>query len=474
MLVRNLDSCSTESKGSTANGFSSNWPGFTRTPPIAPRSAPSSMPCKTCGGNASTSTSGCIYPRTIPHFPLPRRISTGMRWWTTARTLATGQCATTLSQEFFTEKWRCRPMQGLEMVVRVGQVGEVAAVEGVVRVGAALLLRVALLTKAGGAEGELSEGGEADHVEGRGRFDAIVQLYSCLAAALGVFCTVLSLYRKHVSFISQYYYWLINTLLMLEAYRLSQCLQCYMLFFVFSLSHVIAKHCHSVGFPHHLPHSPLSFFVKKKLAQAMGPPVNENVMPDAGTTWADRSNQEVIPVRAPRPKVSDAVKASKAIITQQAREKNEAFTHDLVQLSRQTNTLVEEMAKRHGKKPSAVRHILTHGSAFKKRRAPNLQNALVHAKALELNEGTRAVFYCLSTHVQVLSPVESPSRRITTLEGDCPESKRRPSSAEPLQGRGRRADQRPARISCPQCQGCTNQQSSGRCRCPGYYGPHSK
>lgn len=119
------------------------------------------------------------------------------------------------------------------------------------------------------------------------------------------------------------------------------------------------------------------------------PPVD---VPLAGTTWADRSNKEVIPTRPSRPKVTDAVKATKAIITQKAREKNLALADDLVRLNRDRDEMIVELAKRHDKKPEGLRAILSHGSTFKTHRQPNLQNALIHAKGLEVNEGKPNVF----------------------------------------------------------------------------------
>lgn len=119
------------------------------------------------------------------------------------------------------------------------------------------------------------------------------------------------------------------------------------------------------------------------------PIMPETIVPLAGTTWADRSNKETIPTRPARAKVTDdAVKRINALRTQQTREKNMALAEDLVEFTAQRDKLIEELAKRHSKKPHAIKAILNHGTQFKKRRAPNLQNALVHAKAMELAEGT--------------------------------------------------------------------------------------
>lgn len=107
----------------------------------------------------------------------------------------------------------------------------------------------------------------------------------------------------------------------------------------------------------------------------------------AGTTWASRSGADTIPTRAPRPKIPDALKAQYNAAQQVRREANELLNNELHEFAKQQDELLVELAKRHNKKPEKLRAILTHSPSFKKKHAPTLQNALLHAKAMEVNSG---------------------------------------------------------------------------------------
>lgn len=89
------------------------------------------------------------------------------------------------------------------------------------------------------------------------------------------------------------------------------------------------------------------------------------------------------------------MKPQRQAAQQVRREANELLNKELHLFAEQQDALLVELAKRHDKKPEHLRAILTHSSSFRKKRGPTLQNALLHAKAKEVNSGKRLQSVCL-------------------------------------------------------------------------------
>src|ERR1700690_3933187 len=101
-------------------------------------------------------------------------------------------------------------------------------------------------------------------------------------------------------------------------------------------------------------------------------------------------------VQAPRTvtktKLSDAEKATYNEKRQVQRDNKLALTTDIDAWAAEHGKKIQELAEKYGKSLNYIQDIIDHTSCLKKSRAPNLQNALAHHKAAEVNEGA----LCLS------------------------------------------------------------------------------
>ena len=110
---------------------------------------------------------------------------------------------------------------------------------------------------------------------------------------------------------------------------------------------------------------------------------------DLTATYAGRNPlKEII---HPRQKATvtktDAQKRADALKRSQGRSKLEELKADVDALQASQEEAIKELSKRHGKKVEYVRRMVLGTSLYKKPRRPGLQNALISAKAKELNEG---------------------------------------------------------------------------------------
>jgi hypothetical protein len=86
-------------------------------------------------------------------------------------------------------------------------------------------------------------------------------------------------------------------------------------------------------------------------------------------------------------KLTEAQKATRALRLISDQEKNALLTKDLEALLITQNKGLEDLAKKHAVKVEYVQNLVQQSSHFKKKRAVNLRNALLHHKAVEVNSG---------------------------------------------------------------------------------------
>jgi hypothetical protein len=104
-------------------------------------------------------------------------------------------------------------------------------------------------------------------------------------------------------------------------------------------------------------------------------------------TWAERNPlKPVQPVRT-RAKPTDAQKNSQKISAARNKAARVLIAADIMALVATRNTQIEELATKHSVTVQHIEKLVNNTSHYKKPRAPNLANALVHMKAAELNAG---------------------------------------------------------------------------------------
>lgn len=93
------------------------------------------------------------------------------------------------------------------------------------------------------------------------------------------------------------------------------------------------------------------------------------------------------PIIQPRQKKNHTNKCSAAAASEVLQEKWAEFIKDLTDFQDKQQKVIQDLAQKHSRKPQYMEAILVQQSLYKKKRAPNIQNAKVFRKAKELNEG---------------------------------------------------------------------------------------
>jgi hypothetical protein len=120
----------------------------------------------------------------------------------------------------------------------------------------------------------------------------------------------------------------------------------------------------------------------------------DNVTADADnhgtTTWAARNPLKDVQSSRRRAKIhlTDAEKSARDLKCQLKRTHAVELQQDINAFNTERDNRILELARKHSKKPSYIRTLITSATHYKKKRAPSLRNALVHHKSLEVNEGT--------------------------------------------------------------------------------------
>jgi hypothetical protein len=115
---------------------------------------------------------------------------------------------------------------------------------------------------------------------------------------------------------------------------------------------------------------------------------------DSSLTFASRNpTKDVIPSRVrPYKKLTDAQKISANTKRELNKENSEALKAEVDVFFNHRDTETSRLAKKYNKSEVNIKLLLTNESKYQKTRAPSLRNALVHAKGLEVNEGTHFFF----------------------------------------------------------------------------------
>ena len=119
-------------------------------------------------------------------------------------------------------------------------------------------------------------------------------------------------------------------------------------------------------------------------------PEDENlpVRPAHSATWAGRNAaRPVIKSRMPARPLTQAVKQARKIVMEQKREANKQLQKAVTLFIEEQNAKMEEIAKAHNVKVKRVESLVISQTQYRSTRKAQLYNALVSAKAREVNAG---------------------------------------------------------------------------------------
>jgi hypothetical protein len=106
-----------------------------------------------------------------------------------------------------------------------------------------------------------------------------------------------------------------------------------------------------------------------------------------GNTWAQRNPEKVILPARSRAKTNDAQKSGLKIAAERNRLARIDLAQDITTLVATRKRQIEDLGVKHCVTAAHIQKLTDNASHYKKTRAPNLSNALIHKKAKELNEG---------------------------------------------------------------------------------------
>jgi hypothetical protein len=110
------------------------------------------------------------------------------------------------------------------------------------------------------------------------------------------------------------------------------------------------------------------------------------------STLASRNPTRVsIPIHSrPTQKLTDAEKISAHARHELNKENATALKNEIVTFFGVRDAELTRLAKKYNKTEAHMKQLLSNESTYQNMRAPSLQNALVHAKGLEVNQGKQA------------------------------------------------------------------------------------
>ena len=114
---------------------------------------------------------------------------------------------------------------------------------------------------------------------------------------------------------------------------------------------------------------------------------NENVPKESN--WATRNpTKAIIPSRhRPRPKLTEAQLASRAVSTQSKNASRALLMQDVDNYLDELDVRIQEISDKHSVHQEYIRKLINPLTTYKKTRVPTLPNAIAHIKALEVNKG---------------------------------------------------------------------------------------
>lgn len=105
------------------------------------------------------------------------------------------------------------------------------------------------------------------------------------------------------------------------------------------------------------------------------------------TTHAARNPESEVQLGREYNKLTDAQQATRELLTMSTKAKKELLTADVDALLLQHTANIELLATAHDVLPEHISKLISTASRYKPSRAPTLQNAMLHAKAQEVNDG---------------------------------------------------------------------------------------
>jgi hypothetical protein len=106
------------------------------------------------------------------------------------------------------------------------------------------------------------------------------------------------------------------------------------------------------------------------------------------TTWAARNPaRAVLNPRPPPARLTDTQKASRAIAREQKKANAKKLDNDIKAFLEQQQAKLDDIAKAHNIKVEKVKDLVGAYTHYKQTRKPTLHNAILHVKAMEVNQG---------------------------------------------------------------------------------------
>jgi len=106
------------------------------------------------------------------------------------------------------------------------------------------------------------------------------------------------------------------------------------------------------------------------------------------SSWASHNpTHPVIPTRSHPACLTEAQKASHALKTAQNKERSKSLQDAIAQFIQDHRKKLHELALAHHVSDKHVKNLIGLQTHYKKTREPQLHNALIHAKAKEVNNG---------------------------------------------------------------------------------------
>jgi predicted XRE-type DNA-binding protein len=115
------------------------------------------------------------------------------------------------------------------------------------------------------------------------------------------------------------------------------------------------------------------------------------------TTWAARNpTRPVLPTRPVPARLTDAQKASREIARRQRKLNTEKLNTDIKAFVEAEQLKIAEIAKAHNVTTDKVKDLVGTHTHYRKARKPALHNAILHAKAAEVNKGNLSTLFVIS------------------------------------------------------------------------------
>ncbi|EGN91997.1 hypothetical protein SERLA73DRAFT_79952 [Serpula lacrymans var. lacrymans S7.3] len=118
-------------------------------------------------------------------------------------------------------------------------------------------------------------------------------------------------------------------------------------------------------------------------------PIEGQLAQGNSATWASRNpTRRTLPVRPPPQPLTDAAKASRSIVRKVKNNMLKKLNEDIITFVKEQNNKITDIAKNHDVKVEKVKNMVIAYTHYTKAQKLQLHNAILHAKALEINPST--------------------------------------------------------------------------------------